>query len=675
MTSHCIRDHLPKTLSSELSHKPQLYSVLNQMRESMHSHGSYASRNQALDELVKLLFTHVMSLSHDGGGILSISPPEPARKLARFVQEQFQKSLPDTLRQQLGIRAMSLDIKPEQNAFAMDIIKGFEALSDPGLVDRFRGHEGVDILNETFGSFLTSAFSNEKEFGQYLTPHCVINLMVHMALDALPEDLLHDLTSQNNSGHALKILDPSCGTGSFLTECTRSLYRAILKCNGTAFARQWVRHSFGCKIFGIDKSDRMIRLALTNFAMFGAEDANLHAQNGLNLKSGNQDLTNKLRNKTALILTNPPFGASVDTASKPLTANGGSNQRGRPQRVPSELAFLEKYVDWLCPGGVVATIVPDSVLYNRGAYERIRCYLAQHMNLVASISLPPVTFAAAGTSTKTSLLLMQKHGEGVEEKDAFFGVCRDIGFKVSSRGAHRKTHVTGKSDLPEIYSAWRGRTEAGRGRWSKIDLEADRWDAHYQAGISENFHALLKRTDFTNVRDLALLVADKLNPKQMDADTFEYIEIAGVCGATNTVTSKTVRCDEAPSRARKPVRAGDVLVSTVRPERRAIGVVPPHLDGAICTTGFAVLRPLSVSPLLLAKLLQTDLANAQLRRNNVGISYPVFPEDCLKSVVLPISTMMLERLGKDADAISFAKSNLVLLEQSLAEKISDLTSV
>ncbi len=62
-------------------------------------------------------------------------------------------------------------------------------------------------------------------------------------------------------------------------------------------------------------------------------------------------------------------------------------------------------------------------------------------------------------------------------------------------------------------------------------------------------------------------------------------------GPTNMITAKSIPCDEAPSRARKLVAAGDVLISTVRPERKAIGVVPADLDGAVCSTGIAVLRP------------------------------------------------------------------------------------
>ena len=48
---------------------------------------------------------------------------------------------------------------------------------------------------------------------------------------------------------------------------------------------------------------------------------------------------------------------------------------------------------------------------------------------------------------------------------------------------------------------------------------------------------------------------------------------------------------DAPSRARRVIRTGDVIVSTTRPNLNAVAVVPFDLDGQICSTGLCVLRP------------------------------------------------------------------------------------
>lgn len=84
---------------------------------------------------------------------------------------------------------------------------------------------------------------------------------------------------------------------------------------------------------------------------------------------------------------------------------------------------------------------------------------------------------------------------------------------------------------------------------------------------------------------------ERVNPASAFPETeFRYIEIGGVKDL-RIAEVKRLPAAKAPSRARQVVRAGDVLYSMTRPNLRKIAVVPEEYDGAICTTGFAVLRP------------------------------------------------------------------------------------
>ena len=84
------------------------------------------------------------------------------------------------------------------------------------------------------------------------------------------------------------------------------------------------------------------------------------------------------------------------------------------------------------------------------------------------------------------------------------------------------------------------------------------------------------------------------NPSRVGGDDFMYVDVSAVDSATKRIARPVrVGAAEAPSRARRLIRTGDVLVSTVRPNLNAIAVVPPTLDGATASTGFAVLRPSS----------------------------------------------------------------------------------
>lgn len=93
------------------------------------------------------------------------------------------------------------------------------------------------------------------------------------------------------------------------------------------------------------------------------------------------------------------------------------------------------------------------------------------------------------------------------------------------------------------------------------------------------------------LNDLLSPEIESVNPTRAFPDKeFTYIEIAGI-EAFQIVKTKQLLGRDAPSRARQVVRAGDVLYSMTRPNLRKIAIVPDELDGAICTTGFAVLRP------------------------------------------------------------------------------------
>jgi type I restriction enzyme S subunit len=79
---------------------------------------------------------------------------------------------------------------------------------------------------------------------------------------------------------------------------------------------------------------------------------------------------------------------------------------------------------------------------------------------------------------------------------------------------------------------------------------------------------------------------------------FTYIDIGSIDNETKQIESAKgfTAGNKVPSRAQQHVQAGDVLVSMTRPNLNAVAKVPTGLDGAICSTGFDVLRPIEVEP-------------------------------------------------------------------------------
>ena len=85
---------------------------------------------------------------------------------------------------------------------------------------------------------------------------------------------------------------------------------------------------------------------------------------------------------------------------------------------------------------------------------------------------------------------------------------------------------------------------------------------------------------------------DDVLPESTPPDTvFEYVDISNVTEGHISEDVNTYAFGAAPSRARRVVRDGDVVVSTVRTYLRAIAQVPKHMSDRIFSTGFAVLRP------------------------------------------------------------------------------------
>ena len=78
----------------------------------------------------------------------------------------------------------------------------------------------------------------------------------------------------------------------------------------------------------------------------------------------------------------------------------------------------------------------------------------------------------------------------------------------------------------------------------------------------------------------------------------------------------------APTRARRIVRRGDVIVSTVRTYLRAIAPIKIDDPNLIISTGFAVIRPERLDEGFAAYALQASHFVEQVVANSVGVSYP-----------------------------------------------------
>lgn len=623
---------------------------LIQLREIFHKSSRLSSRNEALEEIAKLFFAHITSIVQNGRGIDSniiSARGKEAESLKNFVKGQIDLYLGNS--KQID-STFELTIKNTENQFAMEIISIFENYySNKEAIEALKG---TDVLNEIFGKFLADSFVDEKQLGQYLTPHEVINFATHMLYSELD---LRDVIDENFG----LILDPSCGIGSFLTAFINKAYKDSIDLEMPFDINSFI----DSKVLGIDKSDRMIKLALINLSMYGCGNINIFSRNALNVKDVD------LIENVSVIMTNPPFGAEFPVKElgdfKIISDWSDRNTK----KVNSELLFMEKYIDWLKPNGYLVCIVPDSILNNKGIYQTLRNGISSEISIKAVISLPQNTFATAGTETKTSLLFLQKKTYDPKDK-TYLAICENIGYDVVTSGTHKMKKYNGKSALIGILNDYQN-GESNYGEWISGINDYFRWDATYHASIPCRYIDSAVSMGFVKVKDVAVLSRERFNPNRYESGMiFNYIEISDIDSIQMRAYGKEVRCDEAPSRARKLVHSNNILFSTVRPERGSVAVIDDTQDNYVCTTGFAVLEAQGIDSLALAYLLQSEFVIKQINKYAMGISYPTIDEKDLMEIYLPINAHDIGKYDGISKELKQKEREVINLRKSFKQTIS-----
>ena len=127
--------------------------------------------------------------------------------------------------------------------------------------------------------------------------------------------------------------------------------------------------------------------------------------------------------------------------------------------------------------------------------------------------------------------------------------------------------------------------------------------------------------------------------KEIDDSRFLYIDISSIDRVRKTVIGATeYDRTSAPGRAQQVVEAGDVLVSTVRPNLNAVAIVEGRSDfRRIASTGFCVLRAGEcVIPRYIYYFTQVDEFIAPLVAVSEKAAYPSVTDKIVKNVDIPI---------------------------------------
>ena len=165
---------------------------------------------------------------------------------------------------------------------------------------------------------------------------------------------------------------------------------------------------------------------------------------------------------------------------------------------------------------------------------------------------------------------------------------------------------------------------------------------------------------------------DDVLPDSMAADTpINYVDISAVSYADGIGSTEVMLFGNAPSRARRKAKAGDVVISTVRTYLKAVAAVDESHADCVYSTGFAVLRARDgrIEPNFLKWLALNELFIQSVESHSEGLSYPAInaPELVNLKTVIPsfhdqaLIASTLDRETKRIDSLIAKKTKFIEL--------------
>lgn len=239
----------------------------------------------------------------------------------------------------------------------------------------------IDIKGEIYEGLLQKNAEDTKSgAGQYFTPRALIKAIVEVI----------------NPKPGETICDPASGTGGFLL-----------------LAHDYISHKYDLdkdqkkflksKTFnGNDIVDGVVRLCVMNLYLHGIE-SNITAEDSLVSDPGK---------RFNVVITNPPFGkkSSITVFNGQGKAEKETLIYERPDfwttTSNKQLNFLQHIKTILDINGRAAVVLPDNVLFEGGAGEKVRRELLKQFDLHTILRLPTGIFYAQGV--KANVLFFDK---------------------------------------------------------------------------------------------------------------------------------------------------------------------------------------------------------------------------------------------------------------------------
>lgn len=164
---------------------------------------------------------------------------------------------------------------------------------------------------------------------------------------------------------------------------------------------------------------------------------------------------------------------------------------------------------------------------------------------------------------------------------------------------------------------------------------SERIDAEYfQPKYEEVVKQIKQYKKGYNHLDEIVKVKDK-NFQPQDDVVYRYIELANISTNGNISGFIEAQGKDLPTRARRKVNTGDVIVSTIEGSLSSIALISEDLDNALCSTGFFVITSEKINSETLLIFLKSLAGQLQLKKGCSGTILTAIGDDEFRRIILP----------------------------------------
>lgn len=608
------------------------YEILLNLREIFYHYGRIDDANTKLDEISKIiLLAYFYGMKNEKFSLkfvkqYALNNFNNENNVARALIKLFENISNEKIFTNVDGTSIfgsnkALNIQSTEDIFAQKMISEIEKIDFINLV-KFSNLNDFDIINECFGHFVRENFRNNKEDAQYMTPSEITLPILDMVFNDFvkenyfSDDLLKDFT----------IMDPTCGVGTLLLETSRKYTQTIKTFNiESKFKDEILTNFFRNNILGQDKVDRMVRLSKINTLLMGGNIYNIWTGNSISESSE----IDKYTNKVDFIFTNPPFGAEYKIEN--LNPNNFMFLKEFKEYnfIPSEIAMFLKCLNLIKENGKLAIILPDSVFSAKGIYSLVRNLVLKHFRINAIIEMPSVTFAQAGTRTKTSILYLTK--QKPLGKPIVMATCKDIGYLVKEKMGVPIKIKSGNNEMKSICETYNNITTYRKLIKKKPSVTSIIYNELVDDILNPSFYS------YDRIETLEILenycsedyeikklsdIVEFCSIGRKNLTTSEFIKHISVLHVNNDgiIDFKQVEKFEPISKGRL-CKQDEILFSKINPKIPRISVVPRYEKELVCSNEFEIMKvKADIGPFALCYALRTEYVAKQIEDLTSGTS-------------------------------------------------------